>query len=53
VGDGIVPCANNIAWAHVVIAGFGVFNACLTTWLTLRAKRRDRAENRRRISARR
>lgn len=38
------PCGNTSSMVHIVIAALSGATTVLTTWLTVRAKRKDRAE---------
>lgn len=47
MGDDIfMPCGQIGQAVHLIIAFFAGLNMCLTTWLSVRAKRRDRHERR-------
>lgn len=37
-------CVSAVGLMHILIAFMGGLNALLTTWLTLRARRRDKRE---------
>lgn len=45
-GPDHAACQLGIAWAHAIIGLLGAVNAVLTTWLTVRARRRDKKETR-------
>lgn len=42
---GVGPCVSGIQPIQIILAVFTGFNMLLTTWLTMRARRKDIAEN--------
>lgn len=41
----ILPCGPSALWFHFAIVSLQSVTIVLTTWLTVRARRRDRKEN--------